>query len=233
MKNKNFVISRISSDKLMLSKDDLVSHVQGILNQVEKEHGRVIFVVSAIPEAIKILNTLFNFWEQKHERSKSCVWEYFKNIHIKTCARFDFPAEILSQLFNDFKKLELLLNKEVRCENLTKDQAQVLVFGELLASFIFFEFIRINFPETTCFLGDSGNLIGVDLNTNDSYVDVISNGVSMDDFKVLLHVNNGHDSYIFQNSIARDNNWDPVILKEGLFSIFSNDCSSLGQVKII
>jgi aspartokinase len=233
MEKKKFIISSIAGVNFLLSKDESLSLLGDIINKAHKDRTQVIFVVSVLAETTKILNALFDLWDQEGERSKFCVFEYFKKFHKRISIKFQLEEEISTLLEKYFKEISFLLNKKIRSKNKTKDLAQIQVYGELIYSLILFGLIRKNFPTRKCFLGDSRNIIKINPRARPSYMKAQANSkTSSEDMRIFFHIKEA-DVFILQNSIACYENGSDVILRKDLFNIYRLACSRLGKVKII
>lgn len=234
---KKFEVHKYGGAIFMISRESFLSQIKYVFNSAQKDNSKVIFVASAFANVTRILDLLFGFWQRDDKAAKDCLFEYLKEIHIQILTKFHL--ENFLQLEDYFKRLKLLLNKEIRCENQTKDQAQIQVYGEILSTFIFFEFLKKNFPEKRFFLGDSRNFIKTDLSFNDSYIKAKPNlDICFEKTRTHFHINkNGGEVCLFQGFIGSNYNGDDVTMgydsSDLTASIYARALSEIGTTNLV
>jgi aspartokinase len=236
-KAKNFILAHINGRRFNSDEEILFEKIQNILESAREKNAKVIFFVSPIREVIELLNVLFGLWVDQKECKE--FLNSLKEMLKKFSVQYKIEEETKKQMKVYYTELDFLLNKQVRCENISKDQAQILMYGELISSFIFRAFLSKNFPKKQSFFGDSSKIFLTDLNKNDSWVKAqVEVESSKSNIKTFLHINADQgDLFVFPEGVMGEENGDFAIKCPhcGILSVvlFNSVCSSLGKTEII
>lgn len=241
-RKNNFIVTNINSESFELGRDVLVEQIKYIISCSKENDSRIIFVVSSLKEATRILNYLFVLWKEQNNNYKLSALNHLKKIFKRTSFQLGVEKEVSIELEKYFQQINRLLNKKINLDldpvSQTRDQAQLLAYGDIISALIFFYFIKENFPEILCFLEDSAKFMKTDIGPGDSHVGVQP---AIEDSNrnmiTFFHLNGGDKKiFIFPDLIVGTDNGDYAIKCPNCVisvALYASACSYLGQVELI